>query len=145
MGDLNGFRRGSDWGLEDFMMNQDLKYSDLTGKIIGSAMKVHRELGPGFPEIVYKKSLIIEIQKLDLPVAAEQEKEIYYQGISVGKRRLDLIIDNKILIELKAVTEIDKACYNQILNYLKVFKIEIGLILNFGAASLQFKRFINSN
>jgi len=127
------------------MTYQHLKYSECTEKIIGCAMKVHRELGQGFPEIIYKRCLIIEIQKLNLPYSYELEKEIYYEGIKVGKRRLDLVVDNKILIELKAISEIDKSCYNQVVNYLKVFKMEVGLLLNFGKQSLEVKRFINSN
>ena len=126
------------------MEGKELIQFDLTGKIIGAAMKVHREFGPGFQEIIYKRSLIIELKKLNLPVASEVEKDIYYEGILVGCRRLDLIVDGKILIELKAVTEIDKVCHNQILNYLKVFKIELGLLLNFGKQSLGFNRFVNS-
>jgi GxxExxY protein len=85
------------------MLVQDLKYSDLTGKIIGLAMQVHRGLGQGFPEIVYKRSLIIELKKLGLNYSCEEEKEIFYEGECVGKRRLDLIVDNKILIGLKSV------------------------------------------
>jgi GxxExxY protein len=76
-------------------MRQELKYSDLTGKIIGAAMNVHSALGQRFPEIVYKRSMIIELKKLDLNYLCEEEREIFYDGECVGKRRLDLLIDSK--------------------------------------------------
>ena len=122
---------------------QELKYSELTGKIIGAAMKIHGHLGLGFPEIIYKRCLIIELKKLGLDYVHEEERAIYYSGECVGKRRLDLVVDNKILVELKAVTEMDRSCHNQIINYLSVFNLEIGLLLNFGKDRLEFKRFIN--
>jgi GxxExxY protein len=108
-------------------------------------MKVHRYFGPGFPEVVYKRALLIELQKLSLRCSAEMEKDIRYEGHLIGKRRLDLIVEKNSLAELKAVGEIDNRSYAQIINYLRVFNIEIGLLLNFGARSLQFKRFINTN
>jgi GxxExxY protein len=117
----------------------------LTGKIIGCAMKVHRYVGCGFPEIVYHRCLIIELQKEGLLFESQCQKDIFYEGICVGKRRLDLLVDNKVLVELKAVAEIERAFYSQVVNYLKVFKLEVGLLLNFGKESLEFKRFINSN
>jgi GxxExxY protein len=123
----------------------ELKYHQLTEKIIGCAMKVHRYLGPGFPEKVYKRALLIELQKLSLKCSSEIEREIRYEGQLISKRRLDLMIETSILTELKAVVEIDNRCYAQIINYLRVFHIEVGLLLNFGAPSLQFKRFINTN
>ena len=105
-------------------------------------MKVHAHFGMGFPETVYKRSLLIELDKIDLKNEAEIEKDIFYKGIFIGKRRLDLIVEEKVLIELKAIKEVDKSCHNQILNYLKVFGLDVGLLLNFGTESLQFKRFI---
>ena len=126
------------------MARQDLKYADLTEKVIGCAMKVHRTLGPGFPEIVYKRCLMIELEKEGINFVSEQERVIIYEGRAVGKRRLDLLVETKVLVELKAVMVVDNFFPNQILNYLKIFKIEVGLLLNFGNASLKFKRFINS-
>jgi GxxExxY protein len=119
-----------------------LKYSDLTQKIIGCAMKVHSHFGVGFPETVYKRSLIIEFEKINLKYRSEIEKEIYYEGIFIGKRRLDLIIEEKILVELKAINEVDKRYFNQVINYLNVFDLEVGLLINFGSDSLQFKRLV---
>lgn len=124
---------------------QDLKYHELTEKIIGCAMKVHRHFGPGFPEIVYKRALMIEFEKIDMLYKQEVEKDIIYDGKLIYKRRLDLIVENIVLLELKAIREIDNGDYNQIINYLRVFKMEVGLLFNFGVPSLQFKRFINSN
>ena len=123
---------------------EDYKHSELTGKIIGCAMKVHRVIGPGFPEIIYMRCLIIELKNSGLSCEAEVERDIYYEGIKVGSRRLDLLVDNKVIVELKAVTEVEPLFYNQIINYLKIFKIEIGLLINFGNISLQYKRFANS-
>jgi len=127
------------------MAVSDLKYYETTEKVIGCAMKVHRHFGPGFPEVVYKRALIVELEKIPLEYGSEIEREIYYEGQLIAKRRLDLIVNANILVELKALAEIDKACYTQVINYLKVFDIETGLLLNFGATSLQFKRFINTN
>ena len=126
------------------MSKQDLKYSDITEKIIGCAMKVHRFLGPGFPEVIYKRALIIEFEVLGLNFQTEVEKSIVYENHILGKRRLDLTVNDLILLELKAVSELNDACHAQIINYLKVFKLEVGLLLNFGSKSLQFKRFINT-
>lgn len=126
------------------MAIQDLKYHEITEKFIGCAMKVHRYFGLGFPEIVYKRSLIIELEKIGLKFRQEVEKDIVYEGNCIYKRRLDLIVEDVVLVELKALKEVDKTEYNQILNYLRVFRLEVGLLLNFGAPSLQFKRLINS-
>ena len=112
-------------------MIHDLKYRDLTEKIIGCAIKVHRFFGPGFPEIIYQRCLIIELEKLGLKYLNEEERNIYYENISVGKRRLGVLVENKVLIALKALVEIDKACYNKVINYLKVFNTEVGLLLKF--------------
>lgn len=126
------------------MAIQDLKYHEITEKIIGCAMKVHRYYGLGFPEIVYKRALIIELEKIGLKFRQEVEKDIFYEGNCIYKRRLDLTAEDVVLVELKALKEVDRTEYNQILNYLRVFKLEVGLLLNFGAPSLQFKRLINS-
>jgi GxxExxY protein len=105
-------------------------------------MKVHSWFGPGFPEIIYQRSLLIELEKAGLKCRAEVEKDVFYEETFVGKRRLDVIVEENILVELKAIGELDNSCYNKIINYLRVFKIEVGLLLNFGTQSLQFKRFV---
>ncbi len=126
------------------MAIKDLKYSDLTQKIIGCAMKVHRYFGTGFPEVVYKRALIVELKKMGVSCREEVEREIIYEGRVIHKRRLDLLVEEVVLVELKALKEVDNSETNQILNYLRVFKIEVGLLLNFGAPSLFFKRYIHT-
>ena len=118
---------------------QDLKYHELTHKIIGCAMKVHRH-----PEVIYKRALIIELRNAGLSCQEEVEKEIIYQEKLIHKRRLDLLVENIVLLELKALKEVDNTEMNQILNYLRIFKIEVGLLLNFGADSLFFKRYVHT-
>ncbi len=105
-------------------------------------MKVHTYFGPGFPEIIYQRALIIELEKAGLKCKAEVERNVYYEEIFVGKRRLDIIVEDVVLVEMKAISELDAASYNKIVNYLKVFKIDVGLLLNFGMDGLQYKRFI---
>ena len=126
------------------MATQELKYKDLTEKIIGCAMKVHRYFGPGFPEVVYKRALMIELKKNSIKFKEEVERDIIYEGKPIHKRRLDLIIEEVVLLELKALKEVDNSETNQTLNYLRVFNIEVGLLLNFGAPSLFFKRFVHT-
>lgn len=107
-------------------------------------MKIHTTLGMGFMEIIYHRALMIELEIRNILFQAEQELPIYYEGRLLGKRRLDLLVDKKVLVELKATTELEKKHFAQILNYLEAFNIEIGLLFNFGSNSLQFKRFINN-
>lgn len=122
------------------MTVHDFQYADISSRIIGAAMKVHGYFGMGFPEVIYSRALKIELENTGLGIRA-QEKDIYYKETYVGKRRLDLIVEGKILVELKAVHEVDPYSVNQMLNYLKIFRLEVGLLLNFGAARLYFKRF----
>jgi GxxExxY protein len=119
-----------------------MKHADTTGKVIGCAMKVHSYFGIGYPEVVYQRSLQIELTEADLHFEAALERHIYYKGVCVGSRKLDLIVEGKILIELKAISELAPACESQLLNYLKVFEIEVGLLINFGTPRLQVKRFV---
>ncbi|MGB8192504.1 MAG: GxxExxY protein [Chitinophagaceae bacterium] len=122
-----------------------MKYESITEKIIGCGMKVHNYFGPGFHEIIYQRSLLIELKRMDLNVDAEVEKTVFYNGIPVGKRRIDLIVENKILVELKAISQIENDSRNQVLNCLEVFGYEVALLLNFGKASLEYKRFISDS
>lgn len=126
------------------MAVQDLKYHELTEKIIGCAMKVHRHFGIGFPEVVYKRALILELRKIGISCKEEVERPIVYDGKTIHKRRLDLLVEDVVLVELKALKEVDNSEMNQILNYLRIFKIEVGLLLNFGVPSLFFKRYIHT-
>ena len=109
---------------------QDLKYKDLTEKIISCAMKVHLYFGSGFPEVVYKRALIIELRKIGISCLEEVERDIMYNDKVIHKRRLDLLVEDVVLVKLKALKEVDNSEMNQVLNYLRVFKIEVGLLLN---------------
>ena len=106
-------------------------------------MEVHKELGTGFLESVYEAALCVELEKAGIPFATQVEFPVIYKGKKIKKFVCDLLADKKIILELKAIkqiTDIDKA---QIINYLKVTKLEIGLLINFGAVSLQYERFVN--
>lgn len=122
---------------------EQYKYSALTGRIIKAAMTVHCALGNGFQEVIYQRSLAIEMREEGLVFEREREMPIYYRGLSVGKRRVDFLVEGKICVELKAVTKLENVHYAQAINYLEAFKLEIGLLINFGGTSLEFKRFIN--
>jgi GxxExxY protein len=124
-------------------MQDNYKYSDITEKIIACALKVHKFFGLGFKEEIYERSLLIEMKKIGLKCVSQKTVDIYYLDQRVGQCRLDILVDEKVLLELKALSGIDEECTNRILNYMKVFNIEVGLLLNFGCRSLQIKRFVN--
>lgn len=126
------------------MIEGNYKYSELTQAIIGLAMKVHRKLGLGFPEIVYQRALIIELKKAEFSFDVEKQQPIFYDDQWVGARRIDILAEGKVLLELKAVSEFTPANFNQIQNCLEAFRLEVGLLINFGSSSLQFKRFVNN-
>ena len=120
-----------------------LLYAEITEKIIGCAMKVHRIMKNGYPEIIYQRCLALELRELGLSFVQEADVPIHYENKIVGKRRVDFLIDNKITVEIKAVSDLTDAHLAQALNYLEANHLEIGLLINFGAKSLQFKRLIN--
>jgi GxxExxY protein len=124
------------------MKTQSYKYTELTGKIIGCAMKVHNTLGNGFQEVIYQRCLALEMEKQDLQFQREMEMPIYYEGVEVGQRRVDFLVEGKIMVELKAIIELEKVHIAQALNYLEAFQLEIGLLINFGGTRLTFKRLI---
>jgi GxxExxY protein len=126
------------------MVKEMYPYSDVTEVVIGSAMKVHNTLGNGFPEIIYHKALQIELNKTRLQVQCEIEKAVHYEGHLIGKRRVDILINDCVLVELKALAVFDPSDNNQVLNYLEAFKLPVGLLINFGKKKLEFKRFINN-
>lgn len=113
---------------------------ELTYKIIGCAMKVHNTLGNGFQEVIYQRCLAIELEKESINYEREKEMPIFYEGIEVGTRRADFIIEEKVMVELKAIIQLDDVHLAQGLNYLSAYNLEKGLLLNFGATSLQVKR-----
>lgn len=120
------------------------KYSELTGKIIGCAMEVHKILGPGFPEKIYQRALAQELTIQGLSFRQEFYIPIQYKNQKIGSRRVDFLIEEKISTEIKATSALDDLNLNQALNYLEAYHLEVGLLINFGAKSLQFKRLINS-
>jgi GxxExxY protein len=120
------------------------KHTELTKVIIGAAMKVHQYFGPGYPEIIYQRAMMIELAKANINASAEVEEPVKYHNEVIGKRRIDIIVENKVLIELKAVAVMDNECHNQVLNCLQVFEYEVGLLINFGKRSLEYKRFARS-
>lgn len=119
------------------------KHSKITEKIIGCAMKVHNTLGNGFQEVIYQRALAIEFKNSSLLFTREQEMPIYYQEEEIGIRRVDFLIEGCVMIELKAITQLEDVHLAQAINYLEAFNLEIGLLINFGAKSLEFKRVIN--
>jgi len=122
------------------MIKEEYKYSELTGKIIGCAMEVHRILGNGFQEIIYQRALSIEMTRQGLSFSREHEMEIFYKGESIGMRRVDFFVEGKIMLEIKAIVQLEDVHLAQAINYLEAYGMEIGLLINFGNTSLQFKR-----
>ena len=116
----------------------------LTRRIIGCAMQVHRTLGNGFQEVIYQRALSIEFELDQLHFTREQEMSIFYRDRAIGTRRVDFFVENLIMVEIKATTKLDGVHLAQALNYLECYKIHIGLLLNFGQRSLEFKRVHNN-
>ena len=107
-------------------------------------MAVHRMLGNGFPEVIYQRSLAIELDGAGLLFTREVEMPVFYKGISVGSRRVDFLIADTVLVELKALNELTPAHYAQTINYLEAYELEVGLLINFGEQSLKYKRFLKN-
>ena len=124
-------------------MKNDLKYRDITEKIIGASFEVHKFLGNGFQEVIYQRALAYEMNKAGLAFAREIEQNIFYRDMPepIGTRRVDFIVEGKILVELKAIIKLEDV-QAQVLNYLKAYRLEVGLLINFGGKSLTFKRLI---
>ena len=125
------------------MDKNQLKYSELTGKIIGCAMEVHKNLGNGFQEVIYQRALAIELDKCKISFEREFEMPIFYKSEKVGTRRVDFVIDNIISVELKSLIKLEDVHLAQAINYLEAYNLETGLLINFGAKSLEFKRLFN--
>ncbi|TCL70763.1 GxxExxY protein [Hydrogenispora ethanolica] len=119
-----------------------LIHDTLTHQIIGCAMRVHSKLGNGFTEAVYQRCMVIEFRKAGLAFEKEREQTIYYDDVEVGTRRVDFLVEGKVLVELKAIARLEEVHLAQALNYLEAFKLGTGLLINFGAKSLEFKRLI---
>jgi len=122
------------------IVNEQYPLSELTGKIIGCAMEVHSHLGNGFQEKIYQNAMAIEMRLNGIEFSKEHEMEILYKGEYLGRRRVDFFVDGIIMLELKAVIQLEDAHLAQAINYLEAYGMDIGLLINFGSPSLQFKR-----
>lgn len=120
-----------------------LKHEEITRKVIGCAMRVHTALGNGFQEVIYQRALEIEMALDGLAFEREKELPIYYRGVDIGTRRVDFFVSGLIMVELKAIIELEDVHLAQSINYLEAFNMQIGLLLNFGSKSLLFKRLLN--
>ena len=122
-----------------------MKHQDITQKIIGASMEVHKILGNGFQEVIYQRALELEMNALGLNFLREYEMDIFYKGERIGGRRVDFFVENCVMVELKALINLEDVHLAQAMNYLEAYNMEIGLLINFGAKSLQFKRVHNNN
>jgi GxxExxY protein len=122
-----------------------MKYEEITHKLIGAAMKVHSVLGNGFQEVIYQRALAIEMEKHGLGFKRELEMAIYYDGIDIGTRRVDFFVEDQIMVELKALIKLEDVHIAQAMNYCQAYNLPIGLLINFGGKSLEFKRVYNIN
>ena len=115
----------------------------LTYQIIGCAMEVHKALGNGFQEVIYQRCLAIELDRARLNYGREVEQPIFYRGVEVGTRRADFIVGNRVVVELKALTALEDVHIAQAKNYVIAYDFDIGLLINFGATRLEYKRIFN--
>jgi GxxExxY protein len=121
-----------------------MEYEELTKKIIGCAMKVHSALGNGFQEVIYQRALAIELRHEGIEFERELEMNIYYRDEHIGTRRVDFFVENTVMVELKAIINLEDVHLTQAMNYIEAYKMKIGLLINFGSQSLQFKRVHNN-
>ena len=125
------------------MIKEEYKHSELTSKIIGCAMIVHKTLGNGFQEVIYQRALEIEMNLAGISFVREMEMPIFYRDVHIGTRRVDFLVENVVSVELKAITKLEDVHFAQAINYLEAYNLEIGLLINFGETSLKFKRLTN--
>lgn len=123
----------------------DTRFNKLTETVIGCAMQVHRLLGTGFQEVIYQRSLAIELTQAGVLFKREIEMPIFYKSVEVGSRRVDFLIEDRVLLELKALPALTLTHHAQIINYLEACRLEVGLLINFGEPSLKFKRFLKNH
>lgn len=126
------------------MGQTEYKFKEITEKIIGAAMRVHSALGNGFQEVIYQRALEIEMYDSGLKFARELSMPIYYKNKQIGERRVDFFVESKIMVELKAIIQLENVHLAQAKNYLEAYNVQVGLLINFGSISLQFKRLENS-
>ncbi|MCB0648800.1 MAG: GxxExxY protein [Saprospiraceae bacterium] len=125
-------------------MEGALKYKDITEKIIGASFEVHKFLGNGFQEVIYQRALAYEMSRAGLEFSREIEQDIFYKDLKepIGTRRADFVVAGKVLVEIKAIIQLEDVHWAQVLNYLKAYKLEVALLINFGSKSLTFKRLV---
>jgi GxxExxY protein len=121
----------------------ELKYKEITEKVIGAAMRVHSTLGNGFQEVIYQRAFEIELSEMAVLFEREFSMPVFYKNQQIGERRVDFLVDRKISVELKAIINLEAVHFAQARNYLEAYNLEIGLLINFGSVSLQFKRLQN--
>ena len=120
-----------------------MERDELTYKIIGCAMRVHNELGNGFQEVIYQRCLAIEFNNESLNYEREKEQNIFYLGTNVGTRRADFVVENNVIVELKALINLEDVHLAQAKNYVVAYDFARGLLINFGTISLQYKLIFN--
>lgn len=125
------------------MIKEEYKYSALTEKIIGCAMRVHSALGNGFQEVIYQRALEIEMTDSGINFRREFEMPVFYKQHQIGTRRVDFLVEEVVSVEIKALVALEDVHFAQAINYLEAYNIEVGLLINFGARSLQYKRLLN--
>jgi len=123
-------------------MTTKIPHQDLTYEIIGAAMEVHSEIGPGYNEEIYQKSLEIEFRNRKVQFEPQKSVEVEFKGEMVGLKLLDFLVDNKIVVEIKALSRLDSIHEAQLISYLKATGSKIGLLINFGAKKLEYKRIL---
>ena len=138
------FKHKSYWQLFVYLGMTELIFREVTEKIIGASFEVHKFLGNGFQEVIYQRALAWEFNKARLSFHREVDQEIFYKDLPepIGTRRADFVVEDNVLVELKATTEITDVHFAQILNYLKAYRLKVGLLVNFGSKSLTYKRFV---
>jgi GxxExxY protein len=144
---LKGIKKSSNQANQgpDNKFRVNMKHEELTKTIIGCAMKVHATLGNGFQEVIYQRALQIEMGLNKLSFQREMEMPIFYREEQIGTRRVDFFVEEKIMVELKAIIKLEDVHLAQAMNYLEAYKMEIGLLINFGSKSLEFKRVHNNS
>ena len=125
------------------MIKEQYKFSELTSQIIRCSMTVHNALGNGFQEVIYQRALEIEMAVAGIVYSRELEMPIFYRDQQIGTRRVDFLVEGKIALELKAITKLEDVHLAQAINYLEAYNLEVGMLINFGEMSLNFKRIAN--
>ena len=125
------------------IISDGIQIQHITEKVIKACMTVHSILGNGFQEVIYQRALAIECELIDLPFAREFSMQIFYKERHIGERRVDFLVKEKISVELKAVSKLENVHSVQAMNYLEAYNLEVGMLINFGANSLEFKRLYN--